>query len=150
MYSFRGLSIECRWEDSLQDEKISYHRESAKDQKAYKQGSWDRTVSSKSRHSSKRKDNEVTHWQMLGCTTGGSLGFLISLCYYGNNLDGVTSRRAVATCHLHSIMASSTSMYLYPCLYPSMRGLKGLLDLVFIFASALFLFYFLCMLHSLR
>jgi hypothetical protein len=61
MYSFRGLSIECRWEDSSQDKKISYHRESAKDQKAYKQGSWDRTVSSKSRHSSKRKDNEVTH-----------------------------------------------------------------------------------------
>ncbi|CAK9191051.1 unnamed protein product [Sphagnum troendelagicum] len=45
-----------RWEDSLQDKKISYHRESAKDQKAYKQESWDRTVSSKSRHSSKRKD----------------------------------------------------------------------------------------------
>ncbi len=61
MYSFSGLSIECRWEDSSQDKKISYHRESAKDQKAYKQGSWDRTVSSKSRHSSKRKDNEVTH-----------------------------------------------------------------------------------------
>jgi hypothetical protein len=60
MYSFRGLSIECRWEDSLQDEKISYQRESAKDQKAYKQGR-DRTVSSKCRHSSKRKDNEVTH-----------------------------------------------------------------------------------------